>query len=65
MKLILIAVGSKMPAWVQTGFDEYARRFPRDMPLELIGDPDNLTQILNNLIRNLPQRGSPHELVTH
>ncbi|GAB2921011.1 23S rRNA (pseudouridine(1915)-N(3))-methyltransferase RlmH [Rheinheimera gaetbuli] len=36
MKLILIAVGSKMPAWVQSGYDEYARRFPRDLPLELI-----------------------------
>ncbi|MBU2112517.1 MAG: 23S rRNA (pseudouridine(1915)-N(3))-methyltransferase RlmH [Gammaproteobacteria bacterium] len=36
MKLILIAVGSKMPAWVQSGYDEYSRRFPRDMPLELI-----------------------------
>lgn len=36
MKLILIAVGSKMPAWVQAGFEEYSRRFPRDMPLELI-----------------------------
>ena len=33
---MLIAVGSKMPAWVQSGYDEYARRFPRDMPLELI-----------------------------
>ncbi len=36
MKLMLIAVGTKMPAWVTTGFEEYARRFPRDMPLELI-----------------------------
>ena len=36
MKLILIAVGSKIPAWVQSGYDEYSRRFPRDMPLELI-----------------------------
>lgn len=36
MKLILIAVGTKMPAWVQTGFEEYARRFPRDLPFELI-----------------------------
>jgi 23S rRNA (pseudouridine1915-N3)-methyltransferase len=35
MKLMLIAVGTKMPAWVTTGFEEYARRFPRDMPLEL------------------------------
>ncbi len=36
MKLQLIAVGTKMPDWVQTGFMEYLRRFPKDMPLELI-----------------------------
>ena len=36
MKLKLIAVGTKMPAWVTTGFQEYARRFPRDMAFELI-----------------------------
>ena len=39
MKLFMIAVGQKMPAWVTTGYDEYARRFPRDMPLELIEIP--------------------------
>nr|WP_276551482.1 23S rRNA (pseudouridine(1915)-N(3))-methyltransferase RlmH [Erwinia mallotivora] len=31
----LVAVGTKMPDWVQTGFMEYLRRFPKDMPLEL------------------------------
>jgi len=36
VKLQLIAVGTKMPDWVQTGFMEYLRRFPKDMPLELI-----------------------------
>ncbi len=25
-----------MPAWVTTAYEEYARRFPRDLPLELI-----------------------------
>ncbi|KGT90358.1 50S rRNA methyltransferase [Erwinia typographi] len=35
MKLQLVAVGTKMPDWVQTGFLEYLRRFPKDMPLEL------------------------------
>ena len=39
MKLQLIAVGTKMPAWVTQGFQEYQRRFPRDMPLELIEIP--------------------------
>jgi 23S rRNA (pseudouridine1915-N3)-methyltransferase len=35
MKLQLIAVGTKMPDWVQKGFQEYTRRFPKDMPFEL------------------------------
>ena len=39
MKLQLIAVGTKMPDWVQTGFMDYLRRFPKDMPLELIEIP--------------------------
>jgi 23S rRNA (pseudouridine1915-N3)-methyltransferase len=36
MKIQLVAVGTKMPAWVETAYQEYARRFPKDMPLELI-----------------------------
>ena len=39
MKLQLVAVGTKMPDWVQTGFTEYLRRFPKDMPFELIEIP--------------------------
>ena len=31
----MIAVGMKMPAWVEQGFSEYCRRFPADMPLVL------------------------------
>lgn len=36
MKLQLIAVGTKMPDWIQTGFTDYTRRFPKDMPFELV-----------------------------
>lgn len=39
MKLQLIAVGTRMPEWVQTGFNDYSRRFPKDMPFELIEIP--------------------------
>ncbi|MBB1268916.1 23S rRNA (pseudouridine(1915)-N(3))-methyltransferase RlmH [Shewanella sp. SR44-3] len=39
MKLQIIAVGTKMPDWVTRGFEEYQRRFPRDMALELIEIP--------------------------
>ncbi|RMX04857.1 23S rRNA (pseudouridine(1915)-N(3))-methyltransferase RlmH [Corticibacter populi] len=34
-KLIIIAVGQKVPDWAQHGFDDYAKRFPPDMRLEL------------------------------
>lgn len=36
MKLQLVAVGTKMPDWIETGFTQYLRRFPKDMPLELV-----------------------------
>ncbi|KAB7685882.1 23S rRNA (pseudouridine(1915)-N(3))-methyltransferase RlmH [Plesiomonas shigelloides] len=39
MKLQLVAVGTKMPAWVETGYQEYVRRFPKDMPFELLEIP--------------------------
>jgi 23S rRNA (pseudouridine1915-N3)-methyltransferase len=36
MKLIIVAVGHRMPAWVDAGFTEYASRMPREMRVELI-----------------------------
>lgn len=36
MKIKLIAVGTKMPRWVEQGYDEYAKRLPREFSLELI-----------------------------
>lgn len=39
MKLQLVAIGTKMPDWVQAGFSEYLRRFPKDMPFELVEIP--------------------------
>lgn len=36
MKLLLVAVGTRMPAWVEAGFDEFARRMPRELPLQLV-----------------------------
>lgn len=35
MKLIVVAVGTRMPAWVQTAWDDYAKRLPADCALEL------------------------------
>ena len=36
MRAHLIAVGERMPAWVQNGYAEYAKRLSRELPLELI-----------------------------
>ena len=36
MRLRVVAVGTRMPAWVVAGFDEYARRMPRETALELV-----------------------------
>lgn len=35
MKLNLLAVGTKMPSWVTEGYQEYAKRLPRECQLVL------------------------------
>ncbi|MBU2880974.1 23S rRNA (pseudouridine(1915)-N(3))-methyltransferase RlmH [Psychrosphaera sp. B3R10] len=35
MKIQLVAVGTKMPKWVEIGFAEYQRRFPKDCQFDL------------------------------
>lgn len=39
MRLRLIAVGSRMPRWVEEGWSEYARRLPPELALELVEIP--------------------------
>lgn len=39
MKLTLIAAGSRLPDWIDTGYAEYARRMPRECRLELVEVP--------------------------
>ena len=36
MKLVVVAVGERMPGWVDDAFADYARRFPRKAHLELV-----------------------------
>ncbi|MDO8313449.1 MAG: 23S rRNA (pseudouridine(1915)-N(3))-methyltransferase RlmH [Sideroxyarcus sp.] len=35
MKLLILAVGNKMPSWITEGFNEYAKRMPREARIEL------------------------------
>ncbi|PIV14865.1 MAG: 23S rRNA (pseudouridine(1915)-N(3))-methyltransferase RlmH [Gallionellales bacterium CG03_land_8_20_14_0_80_55_15] len=36
MKLFIVTVGHKMPDWIITGFNEYAKRMPREAKIELL-----------------------------
>ena len=35
MKLFLVAVGQRQPAWAETAYGDFAKRFPPEMRLEL------------------------------
>jgi 23S rRNA (pseudouridine1915-N3)-methyltransferase len=35
MRLLVIAIGLRQPAWADAAWDDYARRFPPEMPLQL------------------------------
>ena len=35
LKLRIVALGHKMPAWVVAGYDDYAQRMPREFAVEL------------------------------
>ncbi len=35
MRLLIVAVGQRVPDWAQTAWDDYAKRFPHDFKLEL------------------------------
>ena len=46
MRAWIIAVGDRMPAWVESGYAEYAKRLSRELPMQLVevaaksrGDP--------------------------
>ncbi len=35
MKLVIVAVGHRVPEWAQTAYDDYAKRFPPELKVEL------------------------------
>ena len=36
MKIRIVALGHRMPAWVSAGVEEYAHRLPRELALEVV-----------------------------
>lgn len=35
MKLLIVAVGQRLPDWAQTAYDDYAKRFPPELRVEI------------------------------
>ena len=52
MRLTIVAVGLKMPDWAQTAYDDYAKRFPPEIKVELkaVKTEPRASKTLNTLL---------------
>lgn len=57
MKLSIITVGSKMPSWVTEGYEEYAKRLPRDLKPTMIELPLAVRSKNSNIDKIKQQEG--------
>ena len=57
MRIYLIAVGTRMPAWVSQGYEEFARRLPADCALQLTEIPAGKRGKNADIPRILQQEG--------
>ena len=55
MQIDLIAVGKRMPAWIESGFKEYAKRLPKNINFKLI-EITPATRGKNNSTENYKQK---------
>jgi 23S rRNA (pseudouridine1915-N3)-methyltransferase len=59
VKLAIVAVGRRMPAWVTTAYDEFAKRLPRELAMELVevkAEPRNAAKPVATLLAAEAQR---------
>ena len=57
MQITLIAVGKRMPDWVNQGFNDYAKRMPAECRLNLIEIPSQKRLPSSNLNKLIEQEG--------
>ena len=58
MKLLIVAVGQRVPDWAQTAYDDYAKRFPPELQVELkaVKTEPRASKTLENLLAAERQR---------
>ena len=57
MQINLICVGNRMPSWVQQGYDEYAKRLPRECELVLKEIPAGKRGKNTDIVRIVKEEG--------
>lgn len=57
MRLRLIAIGTRMPAWVRSGFDDYARRLHSPLRFELVELPAGRRSVAADATRAVADEG--------
>ena len=57
MKIHLIAVGKKMPEWVNAGFSEFSKRMPPELQINLIEIPPSVRNKATPIEKNIKQEG--------
>ena len=49
MRLLLLAVGQRQPAWADSAYEDFAKRFPPEMRLELKAVIEQLREQVQNV----------------
>lgn len=57
MRIRMIAVGERMPVWVEAGFTEYAKRLSHTLPLEVIEITPGLRGKSRDSMRAIAEEG--------
>ena len=57
MQIQIITIGNKMPDWVNQGFNEFAKRMPRECQLKLVELPPAQRSKTTNLDKALEDEG--------
>ncbi len=57
MKIHLIAIGKKMPEWVNTGFSEFSKRMPPELQINLIEITPSVRNKSTPIKKNLKEEG--------
>ena len=57
MRIRIIAVGTKMPDWVEQGYNEYLKRMPRDVSVEMLELPLALRSKNSDIAKAMEKEG--------